>query len=64
MQLAPEWLRTIAAFDPFSHGVDAIRALFNGSFGDPSVGGGVVITAVLAVLSLYAASRAFGRSVA
>jgi len=64
MQLAPDWLRTIAAFDPFSHGVDAIRALFNGSFGDPSVVGGVTLTAILAMLSLYAASRAFGRAVA
>ena len=64
MQLAPDWLRTIASFDPFSHGVDAIRALFNGSFGDPSVAGGVALMAVLAILSLYAASRAFGRAVA
>jgi ABC-2 type transport system permease protein len=64
MQLAPEWLRTIASFDPFSHGVDAIRALFNGSFGDPSVGFGVALMVVLATVSLFFASRAFGRSVA
>jgi ABC-2 type transport system permease protein len=62
MQLAPDWLKTIASFDPFSHSVDAIRALFNGAYGDPSVAGGVILMVVLAVASLTMAARTFGNT--
>ncbi len=64
LSLAPDWLQTLGKINPFSHAVDAIRALFNGHFGDPSVGFGVVLMAILAILALSWASRAFGRSAA
>lgn len=62
MSLAPDWLQTIASFNPLSHAVDAARALFNGEWEDPQVLFGVGMTAVLAVLALSLASRAFGRA--
>jgi ABC-2 type transport system permease protein len=62
MQLAPDWLRTIASFNPLAHAVDAARALFNGHPGDPEVLIGVGVTAVLAALALALASRTFARA--
>ena len=54
----------MAKINPLSHAVDAIRALFNGHFGDPSVGFGVGLMAILALIALGVASRTFGRSAA
>ena len=64
MSLAPEWLQTLASFNPFSHAVDAARALFNGNPGNPEVVIGTVAMAVLAVLALLMAGRAFGKATA
>ena len=64
LTLAPDWLQTLARINPLSHAVDAIRALFNGHFGDPTVGFGVALMTVLAILALAVASRTFGRSAA
>lgn len=63
MSLAPDWLRAVAAVNPFSHAVEALRALFNGSFGDPQIAIGAGVMAVLAVVALWAGARAFGRAV-
>jgi ABC-2 type transport system permease protein len=63
MTLAPDWLRTIATLNPFSHAVDAARALFVGNFGDPQVVLGVGLMGALAVLAVWAGARAFGRAV-
>jgi ABC-2 type transport system permease protein len=62
MTLAPDWLRTIASFNPLTHAVDAARALFNGQWGDPEILLGVGMTSVLAVAALWLASRAFSRA--
>jgi len=64
MSLAPDWLRVIATFNPFAHAVDAARAAFTGSFGDPEIAIGVGVMAVLAAIAVWVAGRAFGRSVA
>lgn len=63
LALAPEWLRTLASFNPLSHAVDAARALFNGQFSDPVVASGVGLMAVLAAAALWMAARSFGRAV-
>ena len=34
MSLAPDWLQTVAKFNPLYHAVAAIRALFNANYGD------------------------------
>ncbi len=64
LSLAPDWLKTVASFNPLSHAVDAARALFNGQFADPSVMPGVVLMAVLAAAGLWLGGRAFDRMVA
>ena len=62
--LAPQWLRNIAAINPLSYAVDAARAIFNDSLGDPSVAKGVVIMVVLSVIAVVIGARQFGRAVA
>ena len=64
MSLAPAWLQTLASINPFSHAVDAARALFNGQPGNPEVVIGTVLMGALAVLMLALAGRAFGRATA
>jgi ABC-2 type transport system permease protein len=62
MALAPDWLRFLSSINPLTHAVDAARALFNSDWGNPEIGIGVAITAVLAVVAVWIASRTFGRA--
>ncbi|HET9455799.1 MAG TPA: ABC transporter permease [Candidatus Limnocylindrales bacterium] len=62
MALAPEWLRFLSSINPLTHTVDAARALFNGDWANPEVVIGASITAVLAVIAVWVASRAFSRA--
>jgi ABC-2 type transport system permease protein len=63
LAFAPSWLRRVANWNPFSWAVDGTRALFAGDLSNPRVWQALVITAVLAVLSVYWAAREFARSV-
>jgi ABC-2 type transport system permease protein len=63
LTLAPIWLQNLAKVNPFSWTVDGIRALFQGDLGNPRVWQGLVITGVLALLSIVWAAREFARSV-
>jgi ABC-2 type transport system permease protein len=60
---APVWLRRVAYWNPFSWAVDGTRALFAGDVGNDKVWQGLLITAVLTVLSVFWAARQFARSV-
>jgi ABC-2 type transport system permease protein len=62
MTLAPKWLQVMAAINPLSHAVSALRAVFIGDYGNPEVYWGVGLMALFAVISLLVAGRAFGRS--
>jgi ABC-2 type transport system permease protein len=62
MALAPDWLRFLSTINPLTHAVDAARALFNGDWGNPEIAIGVGITAALAGVAVWVASRAFGRA--
>ena len=62
MTLAPQWLQWLAAINPLSHAVSAMRALFLGHLGDPVVAIGLGLMLVLAIISLAVAGRAFARS--
>jgi ABC-2 type transport system permease protein len=64
MSLAPDWLQTVASFNPFEHVVDAARALFNGQWGSPEIPIGAGLMAILAVIAVWVGSRAFSRAVA
>ncbi|MFI5258971.1 MAG: ABC transporter permease [Candidatus Limnocylindrales bacterium] len=62
MSLAPDWLQTVAKFNPLYHAVAAIRALFNASYGDSEIVFGVVLLVVLAVVTIALGARSFSRA--
>ncbi len=62
MTLAPDWLRTIATFNPLYHAVSAVRDLFNAQLGDPEVLTGTVVMAALACVTIWFGARTFGRA--
>jgi ABC-2 type transport system permease protein len=62
MALAPDWLKFLSSINPLTHAVDAARALFNSDWGNPEIRIGVAITAALAVVAVWVASRTFGRA--
>ena len=62
MALAPDWLRFLSTINPLTHAVDAVRAIFNGQWGDREIVIGTVVTAVLAVLAVRFAGRSFTRA--
>ncbi len=64
MSIAPQWLQDVAAVNPLLYAVNAARAIFLGNLGDPSVAKGVLILAVLCVLSVVIGARQFGRAIA
>ena len=61
---APQWLKNIAAFNPLSYAVDAARAVFLAHLDDPSVTKGVLIMAVLCLITIVLGARAFSRAAA
>ncbi len=60
---APNWLKRVAEWNPFSWAVDGTRALFNGELDNSKVWQGLLIIAVLATLTVFGAAREFARSV-
>jgi ABC-2 type transport system permease protein len=64
MSLAPDWLQTVAKFNPLYHAVAAIRALFNANYGDGEIVVGLVVLVVLAVVTIALGARTFSRAAA
>jgi len=64
MSLAPVWLQDVSAFNPLLYAVDAQRSLFANQVANATVLKGFVAIGSLALLSLVAAARAFGRAAA
>ena len=64
MTMAPDWLQTIAHFNPLYHAVAAIRLLFNASFGDGEIVVGLVVMVVLTVVTITFGARTFSRTAA
>jgi ABC-2 type transport system permease protein len=62
MALAPDWLQVLSSINPLTHAVDAVRAIFNGQWGDREILIGTAMTAVLAVLAVRFAGRSFTRA--
>ncbi|MFF2408067.1 ABC transporter permease [Streptomyces sp. NPDC058092] len=60
---APDWLRLVSEFNPVQHAVVASRALFAGTYSDPSVVRALVIVVVVGGLSAAWAVRRFTRSI-
>lgn len=63
LAFAPQWLKNIANWNPFSWAVDGVRDLFNGHPGTPEVWQGLVIVSALTVLAVLWAARSFAKSV-
>ena len=64
MSLAPDWLQTIAKFNPLYHAVAAIRALFNASYADGEIVIGLVLLVVLTLVTISFGARSFSRAAA
>jgi len=64
LTLAPHWLRTIAAINPFSYAMDAMRALFAGRLGDADVLQGFAVLIPLTMLALWWAARSYRKAIA
>lgn len=64
LSLAPQALQNIAKFTPFSHAVDASRALINGNLGDQSIVLAFSIIVVLMILGMFWATRVFRKATA
>ena len=62
MSLAPDWLQTVAKFNPLYHAVAAIRSLFNASYGDSEIVVGVVLLVVLAMITIRLGARSFSHA--
>jgi ABC-2 type transport system permease protein len=61
MSMAPGWLDAISHISPFRYVLDALRELFHGHYLTGTVGVGVAVTAVFAVVSLTIGTRVFNR---
>ncbi|HIV59369.1 MAG TPA: ABC transporter permease [Candidatus Stackebrandtia faecavium] len=62
MTVAPQWLATLAKFNPFTYAVDAARALFNGDFGAPVIWQAVLLLTFLGVALVFWSARKFSKS--
>lgn len=61
MTLGPAWLQNIAKVNPFSHTVDAARALFRGDLGSSDVYVGTAVTVALALVLMTIGARGFAK---
>ncbi|RVX40243.1 ABC-2 type transport system permease protein [Nonomuraea polychroma] len=61
MSMAPGWLDAISHISPFRYVLEALRDLFHGHYLTGTVGAGVAVTAVFAVVSLTIGTRVFNR---
>ena len=62
MSLGPDWLQTVAKFNPLYHAVLAIRALFNARFADGEIVFGLAMLIVLAIVTITFGARTFSRA--
>ncbi|GAB2547580.1 ABC transporter permease [Nocardia heshunensis] len=61
LTVGPKWLQNIGKVNPFSHTVDAARALFRGDFGAHEVYIGSAVTVAVTVVLVVIAARSFAR---
>lgn len=64
MALAPDWLQTVAKFNPFAYAVDAARALFTGDLASNTIWQASVFIGALMVLLVFWSARKFSRAAA
>ncbi|MEW9531603.1 ABC transporter permease [Microbispora sp. NPDC049125] len=59
MSLAPAWLDVVSRLTPFRYAVEALRALFAGSYASTAVLWGVVVSLAFAVVGVAVGTRLF-----
>jgi len=64
LTLAPKVIQMLAQFNPFTHAVNAARALVNGQLGDVSILIGFGVVAALAALAMFWATHIFRQATA
>jgi ABC-2 type transport system permease protein len=63
LTLAPAWIRTVAAANPFAYAVDAARSLFGGDLWDSSLLLGFGVMTALTLIALWWAARSFRKAI-
>ncbi|MEC3954644.1 ABC transporter permease [Nocardia sp. CDC153] len=61
LTVGPKWLQNLGKVNPFSHTVDAARALFRGDLGAHEVYIGTAVTLAVTVVLVVIAARSFAR---
>ncbi|GLX06263.1 ABC transporter permease [Microbispora sp. NBRC 16548] len=61
MSLAPAWLDVVSRLTPFRYAVEALRALFAGSYGSSAVFWGVLVSLVFVIVGVAAGTNRFQR---
>ncbi|WP_025272880.1 ABC transporter permease [Haloglycomyces albus] len=64
MALAPNWLQTVADFNPFYYAVEAARSLFAGDLSDPTIWQAGVFLGGLMLLAMFWSTRKFSKAAA
>jgi ABC-2 type transport system permease protein len=59
MSLAPDWLQTVASFNPITYIVDGVRAVFRGEMTGHDTFVGIGVTILLIAIGLLYGSRVF-----
>lgn len=62
LETGPDWMRTLARFNPLTHVVDAERALFSGQVATAEVAVGAAVAVVVAAVGLLVGISAMERS--
>lgn len=61
--LAPLWLRSISAYNPFAWAVDGMRSLFRDNLGDPNIWKALTFISALVVIATIWSARSFAKTV-
>ena len=61
MSMAPGWLDALSHISPFRYVLEALRELFAGHYASGTVGVGVAVTVVFALVSVTIGTRVFNR---
>jgi ABC-2 type transport system permease protein len=64
LSLAPQWVRTLAHFNPLYYAVESSRDLAAGTIDSARVGQGYLVLTLLAIVVLWWATRTYQRAVA
>ena len=61
--LAPVWIRSVSAYNPFAWAVDGMRSLFRDNLGDPNIWKALTFISVLVVIATVWSARSFAKTV-